>query len=319
MDLSLFHEWLRTRYRPSTVPLYLRHVRGFMDWLQRRGLALEQLTPESLMEYKLTLDQRGVERQRPYLYAIRSLLEYKGLRHIAEQVPIPSEHVVRQPTWLPEPLIHLLIEKMEFFPRLQALAALSYDLALRINEAIPMLRTPGVPNEPWVDLANLRAQVRREKTRRYPLQILPLSPWAAKYIQRYLDERDDDDPHLFVTKSEASRDWRGPPERPVRPLSFKTAEGDWNATMKLFRLPFRFHFLKHSRLTNMALAGRPIAEMQDFVLHTNPTSTLVYIHAASLYRTRPESILEYFKHSWLLPEAEGVLRASLSGRASTSP
>lgn len=299
-----FKVWMDSQYRALTAYQYWLSCRRFLSWAKiDKPAGLEKLQPGDFIEYDDYLKVSGVKNRNMAGFAIRSLLSYYGLHDMVGKVPARREFVSKAPRWLPEPIILQMIELAPDY-RIKAMMALSYDLALRIREAL-MLDIKPKSDTAYVDLRSGTANVYREKTKLYPWQTLDVGKFALDAARGYIKgERHDNCSALFTTA-------------PYRPggkgggrMSVWWAERLWaNFMVGLGLNPrlWNFKLLRHSKLTWMAVEGKDLVEIAKFAGHSTPNPTLIYVHLSSQYLNRPEIFLEELRGSKLYGPAMKVL------------
>jgi integrase len=278
-DLRLdgtFIRYLEAQYRPSTVYVYRRAIERFVDFMRGRPLSME-----SVMRF---IDSLGPGERPVYAYAIRTYLNYSGHESLARQIPVPrgSYTQMSMQAWLPWPLVKYMADHTSS-PKLAAMMAVAYDLALRRNELRMLNRVP-MANQPYINLSNGKAVVYRMKTRQYPWQQLWVSKWALAHLHRYLRTRTDDGEALFVNPA-GERLSSSAIDAFVR-SRLRSEFGVDGISVKTFR---------HSKLTWMAVEGHSLIDIAKWAGHTTPNPTLTYIHAAERFRTDPLSSIEFLK------------------------
>ena len=294
----VFVKYLEAQYRPSTVRVYSGIIRRFVEGMNGRDL-----TPENVMAYLQSVSdgERAITS-----YAVRMFLKYKGYPELASMVPVSRGTFTRKkmPMWIPEPVVKYIVEdSSKRYPRLAAMIAVSYDLALRRGELMALNRVPMV-DRPYINPTNGRAVIYREKTRQYPWQQLTLSDWSLRYLRNYLRQRRDDDDALIVSEDGGRLSYNGIDTYFRRRMSEDYGFNSNSVSMKM---------LRHSKLTWMAVQGYNLIDIAKYAGHTTPNPTLIYIHIASQFRADPIGALEHLKGTRIYNDAVRVVEDYIKG------
>jgi len=284
----VFIKYLEAQYRPSTVYVYRKAVERFVDFMRGRPLSME-----NAMRF---IDSLKPGERPVYAYAVRTYLNYSGYESIARQIPVPRGSYIQMnvQTWIPWPVIRYIADHT-MSPKLAAMIAVSYDLALRRTELRMLNRVP-MADHPYINLSNGKAVVYRLKTRQYPWQQLWVSKWTLGHLNRYMKTRNDDGEALFVNP-DGERSSSSSIDALVR-NRLGTEFGIGDVSVKTFR---------HSKLTWMAVEGHSLIDIAKWAGHTTPNPTLTYIHAAEQFRTDPLSSIEFLKGTWIYNTAVKLL------------
>jgi integrase len=292
-----FRDFMNSQYRKSTCHRYSYSCEMFK---KRMGIQapdqLRSLTADSVIGYINEVKaRRKSEGALVDAYAIKAMLEFFDCADLASKVPAPKGFVLSSPKWLPEPLIHVMVDKYSPNALMAAIASVGYELGLRIQEAIQLDRVAQV-GVPYVDPKTGRATVRRLKTKQWPWQEHQLGPWAMQHLSFYLAQRKDRHPALFVGPRSGER------------VDMRTLQHSWAEWMKkTIGLNADFRLLRHSRLTSMAIDGRDIIDIARFAGHSSVTPTLIYTHIAGAYRSNPSIVLKELEGSLLYREAQQII------------
>lgn len=288
-----FKQWLRASFKQSTFEEYLWRTEKFREALHiQKPEELNALTSTSITRYLGTLGS-----SRSYAYAIINLLKFHGLDALANRVPTPVTYVQKIPEWLPEPVIQqVLIDKHAPDSRMSALAAVTYDLGLRAEEVLMLNVGPGNVGTPWIDLETGHANIFREKTRAFPWQTHKLSGWAKEKLLAHISQGQKGAPLFTSKQSQASR------------MTYDAMHAQWGFWMEdLGTTNLKHHFLRHSKLTWMAVEGKDLVDIMRFAGHSNLGSTSIYLHMGQAFKNNPLSSIESIKESKIYEEAEQAL------------
>jgi site-specific recombinase XerD len=245
----------------STRRAYAADLRGFADWLEARGLGVEDVDVRALVDYasELGRDRHGlapatVARR---LAAVRSFLRYTlGPERVPEAALAP-----RRPRRLPEAPkpaeVDELIESVDgegaLGLRNRALVELVYSAGLRSAEAVA-LDLADVDFEQ--ELVRVRGKGGKER-------VVPLGEEAAHLLGRYL------------------REARPELARGANDALFLSARGRRLDTSTLRRLLPHPHRLRHSFATHLLEGGADLRTIQELLGHSSLSTTQVYSHVSA--------------------------------------
>lgn len=298
-----FREWMKAEYRPITCTHYWSCCRRFIEWARIKSpQELGTVSPSLFLEYDRELKNNGVGSRQQHGFALRSMLAYFGYNDLVGKVPARRETVQKPPKWLPKPVIDVMVEHAPD-ERMKALTSLSYDLALRIREALMFNITPK-PGTVYIDLRKGQANIYREKTKLYPWLLTQVSNETMERIRGYMKVRNKTSDALF-TSTPYFEGGKGGGR-----LSVFHAEHLWHKWMGQLKMdPYTWNFkmLRHSKLTWMHVQGKDLVEIAKFAGHSTPNPTMIYLHLASQWEHNPEMFLTDIKGSVIYAEAKQAL------------
>ena len=243
----------------STRRSYRDDVRDFAGWLERRGLALDDLDSRAFADYVASLGSRRERKLAPAtiarrLAAVRSLIRYSlGAAYVPE-ISLGT----RRPRRLPDaPKQREVDEALKAFEgegplplRNRALFELVYSAGLRTAEAVSLdLADVDFDQE----LVLVRGKGGKERA-------VPLGEQAAYWLGRYL------------------RDARQELARGAVDALFLSARGRRLETSTLRRLLRHPHRLRHAFATHLLEGGADLRTIQELLGHASLSTTQVYSH-----------------------------------------
>lgn len=269
-----FLEYLEIERNVSqlTIRNYKHYLERFLTFLDSASPTPPDITMEKIHEYRLFLsryvDPHGISLKRAtqnyHLIALRSFLKYLLKRDIAvvapEKIDLPKAES-RSIKFLERDQIERLLNMPENH-RDKAILEVLFSTGLRVSELTKLDR----------DQINFE---RREfgvigKGRR--ARVVFLSESAVMWVQKYLDERKDDDKALFVRTSGKKTETLRLTPRSVQRLVEKY--------VKRARLPIKItpHGLRHSFATDLLSGGADLRAIQEMLGHKNVSTTQIYTH-----------------------------------------
>jgi site-specific recombinase XerD len=242
----------------STRRAYASDLRGFADWLERRGVSVEEVDVRILVDFASELGRARnglapatIARK---LAAVRSFLRFTlGPTRVPDAALSP-----KRPQRLPDAPKRTEVEAiLDALPgdgalglRNQALLELVYSAGLRSAEAVG-LDLADVDFEQ--ELVRVRGKGGKER-------VVPLGEEAAHVVARYLR---DGRPQLASGANDAL---------------FLSARGRRLDTSTLRRLLPHPHRLRHSFATHLLEGGADLRTIQELLGHSSLSTTQVYSH-----------------------------------------
>jgi site-specific recombinase XerD len=272
----------------KTQENYARFLHKFFEFLEinkKNSLLPHEMTSYDLWAYKVFLSRstsvtthRGLSKatQNYYLIALRSLLNYFADRDITS---LPSEKINLPKEDQREKTIKFLnleqIEKLLLSPntgnltglRDRAILELFFSTGLRVSELANLSRDQ--INLKVKDL-ELSITGKGGKTR-----TVYISTRALDWIKKYLTARQDTNKALFINyRSRREADKR---------LTVRSIERVVKKYIKLTGLPIHSspHTIRHSYATDLLSQGVDLRSIQEFLGHSNISTTQVYTHVTN--------------------------------------
>lgn len=274
---------------PLTIRNYKLYLEKFLSWGQEQSFPLEE--PEDIKKEVVRQFKRHLSRTKNlqgdylspntynyYLIALRSFLKYLSSRDIPSLAPEKIELAkVRQreisflegkdledllnaPLKTKEPEIVRLRDK--------AILELLFSSGLRVSELTSLK----------IEDINLKKDEFQIKGKGGKWRIVFLSNQAKYWLKKYLDQRKDMSPELFIRLDKAGKNKEslGLTPRSVQRIVKKYA--------KIAGLTKRItcHTLRHSFATDLLNAGANIREVQKMLGHSSLSTTQIYTHVTDV-------------------------------------
>jgi site-specific recombinase XerD len=264
----------------KTAENYKLYLERFVEFTE--DIKVQNITSEIIRKYRLWLnrykndmdDDLATITQSYHLIALRGFLGYLSQRDI-ESLP-PSKIVLpkvsrKQVTFLHydevERLINTIDINSEAGLRDRAIIELLFSSGLRVSELVNL-------NRDHVNTKRREFMVRGKGQKDRPIFI---SQAAAGWVDRYLDERQDSLPPLFISYSKNveqtnSGDYRRLTARSIQRLVNKCTR---LAGITKHVSP---HTMRHSFATDLLMNGADIRSVQSMLGHSSISTTQVYTH-----------------------------------------
>jgi len=242
----------------STRRAYASDLRGFSDWLDARGLTVEEVDVRVLVDYASELG-RARNGLAPATIARKLAAVRSFLRFTLGPTRVPDASLApKRPQRLPEApkreQVEELIDSVDgdgaLGLRNRALVELVYSAGLRSAEAVG-LDLADVDFEQ--ELVRVRGKGGKER-------IVPLGEEAAHVVARYL------------------REARPELARGANDALFLSTRGRRLDTSTLRRLLPHPHRLRHSFATHLLEGGADLRTIQELLGHSSLSTTQVYSH-----------------------------------------
>ena len=242
----------------STRKAYGVDLRGFADWLERRGTSVEEVDVRVLADYAAELG-RARHGLAPATIARKLAAVRSFLRFTLGPTRVPDASLgPRRPQRLPEApkraeveaIVDALDAEGALALRNRALVELVYSAGLRSAEAVG-LDLADVDFEQ--ELVRVRGKGGKER-------VVPLGEEASQLVARYL------------------RDARPELARGANDALFLSTRGRRLDTSTLRRLVPHPHRLRHSFATHLLEGGADLRTIQELLGHSSLSTTQVYSH-----------------------------------------
>lgn len=279
---TTFLEYLEIEQNRSqkTIANYDHYLTRIIDFAG--DIKVEDIDQEMVRKWRLWLNRLGTNTsdelqkttQNYHLIALRSFLRFCAKRDIAALPPDKIElarTVRKQVTFLNEEELKRLFEqpKLDTLPGLRdrAILELLFSSGLRVSELV------GLDRE-HINLKRREFMVRGKGQKDRPVFI---SPDAAFWVQKYLDQRTDTTKPLFIRYSgRKTVDLSGNYHRlTVRSVQRMVARYALLAGITKHVSP---HTLRHSFATDLLMNGADLRSVQALLGHSNISTTQIYTH-----------------------------------------
>lgn len=292
-----FLEYLEIEQNRSqkTIANYDHYLTRLIDFAG--DINISDIDSELIRKWRLWLNRLGTNTsdelqkttQNYHLIALRSFLKYCAKRDInaltADKIEL-ARTVRKQVTFLtPEELERVFAEpdlnKLSGL-RDRAILELLFSSGLRVSELV------GLDRE-HINLKRREFMVRGKGQKDRPIFI---SPAAAEWVQKYLDQREDTARPLFVRYSGTKQvDLSGNFHRlTARSVQRLVARYALLAGITKHVSP---HTLRHSFATDLLMNGADLRSVQALLGHSNISTTQIYTHVTDPHL---KSVHEKFHH-----------------------
>ncbi len=250
-------------------------VRKWRLWLNRLGTNTSDELKASTLNY--------------HLIALRSFLKFCGKRGVPALAPDKIElgrAKRKQVTWLTEDELERIFAQPDITKlaglRDRSILELLFSSGLRVSELVGLDRD-------HINLKRREFTVRGKGQKDRPIFI---SAEAADWLQKYLDERQDNTKPLFIRfagnkKVDLSGNFHRLTARSVQRL---VAQYALLAGITKHVSP---HTLRHSFATNLLMNGADIRSVQAMLGHSNIATTQIYTHVTDPHL---KAVHEEFHH-----------------------
>lgn len=293
-----FLEYLEIEKNSSklTIRNYRHYLTIFSDWLQsKKILNPEKITMDTIRDYRVYLsryvDLKGNPLSRTtqsyYVISIRSYFKWMTKRDIAvlspEKIELPKAES-RSMKFLDYDQVKRLVTQpvlsSKVGPRDRAILEVLFSTGLRVSELVSLNR----------DQVNTK---RKEfgvigKGRKH--RVVFLSDEACKWLDEYLDTREDDWKPVFIRYSRKMPDITS--DGSEMRLTARSVQRIVDKYCRRAHLPVKIspHGLRHSFATDLLMNGAGLRDVQEMLGHKNISTTQIYTHV-----TRPELKKTYDK------------------------
>lgn len=292
-----FLEYLEIEQNRSqkTIANYDHYLTRLIDFAG--DIKVSDIDSEMLRKWRLWLNRLGTNTsdelekstQNYHLIALRSFLKYCAKRDIPALAPAKVELARtkrKQVTFLtPEEVERLFNEpniETQNGLRDRAILELLFSSGLRVSELVGLDRD-------HINLKRREFMVRGKGQKDRPIFI---SPSAAEWIQRYVDERTDTTRPLFIRYSGQKKvDRTGNFTRlTARSVQRMVARYALLAGITKHVSP---HTLRHSYATDLLMNGADLRSVQALLGHSNIATTQIYTHVTDPHL---KAVHEKFHH-----------------------
>ncbi|MGE4554532.1 MAG: tyrosine-type recombinase/integrase [Candidatus Paceibacterota bacterium] len=272
----------------KTQENYFRFLNKFFLWLKKEkleNLKPHELTPEHIFQYRLFLsrkchNQKGQPlkktTQNYYLIALRIFLNFLIEKNI-QTLPPEKVKLIRDKS--DRPVRFLTLEQLEkLFSvidvskiqglRDRAIFEVFFSTGMRISELVSLNRNQIKPDLKEQELTIIGKGGR--------MRTVYLSERALFWLKKYLEERKDNDPALFINHQIKSLN-------KSKRITPRMIEKSLKKYIVLAGLPLNItpHSLRHSFATDLLSQGVDLRVVQEFLGHKHIAATQIYTHVTN--------------------------------------
>lgn len=266
----------------KTITNYSLYLERFIEFAG--DIEVGRISQELVRKYRLWLNRYTNETtgndlslitQSYHLIALRGFLTYLSRRDIsslaADKIILPKT-VRKQVTFLQYDEVVRMIEQIktdsEQGLRDRAIVELLFSSGLRVSELVNL-------NRDHINLKRREFMVRGKGQKDRPVFI---SKSAAEHVEKYLNERHDSLPALFLSYSRRS----STPDNSgdYRRLSARSIQRMVSRYARLAGITKHVspHTMRHSFATDLLMNGADLRSVQSLLGHSNISTTQVYTH-----------------------------------------
>lgn len=265
--------------KPRTVEAYAKSLKPFLLWAAARGItSTRSITRADVLAYREGLKARVKPATvQMYITALRLFIRWAAQEGLMENVAdhvkgakLDKEH---KKDYLTAEQVRNLLSKVD-----RSTLAGSRDYALLLLAVTGGLRTIEIARADAGDIrtvADFSALYIQGKGRDEKSEYVRLDAHTEKAIRDYLAKRGSvkDDSPLFASLSHNGEGSR---------LTTRAISGIIKGYLKAAgynSARLTAHSLRHTAATLSLMAGRPLEEVQQFMRHSQITTTMIYNHA----------------------------------------
>ncbi|MFA5936068.1 MAG: site-specific tyrosine recombinase/integron integrase [Patescibacteria group bacterium] len=286
MHLRPFLEYLEIEKGRSslTVRNYEFYLQRFINWA--KDPLANDIESETVRQYRLYLNRLEDPRRGPlkkntqnyHLIALRSFLKYLARHDIETMAPEKIELAKqgsREPSFLDATDLERLLDapaQSDATPILKArdraILELFFSTGMRVSELTNLRK----------DQINLTREEFSVRGKGDKVRVVFLSHQARHHLKEYLDQREDEAPHLFVRHDRARSNTKE--AKPITPRSIERLVRHY-ASVAGIPKKVSPHTLRHSFATDLLMNGADIRSVQAMLGHSSITTTQVYTHVTN--------------------------------------
>jgi len=275
---------------PLTIRNYGIYLTRFAKWIETKystDISVEKIDIKLIREYRLYLsrfiDEKGLPLKRStqayYIIALRSFLKYL----IRNDYPVMAPEKIELPKKEAHTLKFLSTEQVE---NLLNRPSIGEEKGLRDKSILEVLFSTGLRVSELISLN--RDQINFE-TREFGIigkgrrpRVVFLSQRAAMWLQRYLDQREDNWRPVFIRYSRGKQEEQ---DGELMRLTQRSIQRIVKKYVKRAKLPVdaTTHTLRHSFATDLLQNGADIRSVQELLGHKNIATTQIYTHVTDAH------------------------------------
>lgn len=278
-----FLEYLEIEQNRSqkTIANYDHYLTRLSDFAGD-DIKVSDITPELIQKWRLWLNRLGTNvadelqksTQNYHLIALRSFFKFCAKRDInalsADKIEL-ARTKRKQVTFLtPDDLNRLFAEPEIDSPgglRDRAILELLFSSGLRVSELVNL-------NRDHVNMHRREFSVRGKGQKDRPIFI---SETAADWVQKYLDQRADSLPALFISYGGRAKTTNTGDYKRLTPRSIQRMVARY-AKLAGITKHVSPHTLRHSFATDLLMNGADLRSVQVMLGHSNVATTQIYTH-----------------------------------------
>ncbi|MBO1582910.1 MULTISPECIES: tyrosine-type recombinase/integrase [Bacillus] len=272
-ELDRFKDYLLEKgKRETTIKDYIRHMTNFEKWLRFEGSSLKQLTRYDVQQYIKHLQDKGNKATtiHPKFSSIIAYSQYCQKSHLVENVQHPGIRHTRHisPKSLSRNERNRIFRELERSGNLRSIAIAYFLLytGLRVSELVAL-------NHDDVQMGERFGSVLIRDGKGGIVRTVPLPSESRYHLRRYLENRTDNHPALFLSNFKQR-------------ISIRTIQ-------RIFKpLNVHPHMLRHTYGRELVSAGIDIATVAELMGHSDVNITRRY--AAPSIRDLEESVEKVF-------------------------
>ena len=264
----------------KTAENYRLYIERFIEFTE--DTLVEKITTEMIRKYRLWLnryknnsdDDLATITQSYHLIALRGFLKYLSERDIPSLAPdkiILPKVSRKQVTFLHYDEVERLLDGIDISSEVglrdRAIIELLFSSGLRVSELINL-------NRDHINTKRREFMVRGKGQKDRPIFI---SEAAADWVERYLAERQDALPPLFLNYSRNNTPDMGGDFRRLTARSIQRLVTHY-ARMAGITKHVSPHTMRHSFATDLLMNGADLRSVQSMLGHSNISTTQVYTH-----------------------------------------
>jgi len=275
---------------PLTIRNYGIYLTRFVNWLEAKysnDISVEKIDMPTVRAYRLYLsryvDEKGLPLKRStqayYIIALRSFLKYL----IRNDYPVMAPEKIELPKKEGHTLKFLNGEQVE---SLLNRPAIGEEKGLRDKAILEVLFSTGLRVS---ELTSLNRDQINFETREFGIigkgrrpRVVFLAQRAADWLQRYLDQREDNWKPVFIRYSRGKQEEQDGELMRLTPRSVQRIVKKY---VKRAKLPVdaTTHTLRHSFATDLLQNGADIRSVQELLGHKNIATTQIYTHVTDAH------------------------------------
>ncbi|MCF6276956.1 MAG: tyrosine-type recombinase/integrase [Candidatus Magasanikbacteria bacterium] len=290
----LEHLEIEKNRSPKTLQNYEFYVNRFIEWFGDKKP--EKINLEEVRKYRIWLnrledvhgDPLKNNTQNYHLIALRSFLKYLAKRDVKTLTPEKIE-LMKMPdrdiTFLEASDLNRILEAPEKHLKTQQtknpkVSRTTKLIAYRDKSILEMLFSTGLRVSELAKLKKENVNVKRDeftvKGKGQKSRIVFLSEQAKHWVKKYIAERNDMNPYLFISHN-PNKTGEKIEHAPITPRSIQRLTEKYGKLAGITK-QVTPHTLRHSYATDLLRNGADIRSVQIMLGHTSITTTQIYTH-----------------------------------------